>query len=76
MKWNVKRGFFKMHIPVDVDTRRMLEFCLTDMNGGDAAQLPGLLKGLLKEYADEGAPLPEPVAEIVGMRSGLPLDHV
>ncbi|MCE2509051.1 MAG: hypothetical protein J4G04_07150, partial [Nitrosopumilaceae archaeon] len=34
VKWNVKRGFFKMHILVDVDTRRILEFCLTDMNGG------------------------------------------
>ena len=65
VKWNVKRGFFKMRILVDVDTRRVLEFCLTDMNGGDAAQLPRLMKGLLKEYADEGAPLPEPVAEIV-----------
>ena len=65
VKWNVKRGFFKMHILVDLDTRRILEFCLTDMNGGDAAQLPRLMKGLLKEYADEGAPLPEPVADIV-----------
>ena len=65
MKWNVKRGLFKMRILVDVDTRRILEFCLTDMNGGDEAHLPGLMKGLLKEYADERAPLPEPVAEIV-----------
>ena len=45
VKWNVKRGFFKMHILVDVDTRRILEFCLTDMNGGNAAQLPGMLCG-------------------------------
>ena len=65
VKWNVKRGFFKMHILVDVDTRRILEFCLTDMNGGDAAQLPGMMGGLLKEYAGEGATLPDPVAEIV-----------
>ena len=65
VKWNVKRGFFKIHILVNLDTRRILEFCLTDMNRGDAAQLPGLMKGLLKEYVDEGAPLPEPVAEIV-----------
>ena len=35
------------------------------MNGGDAAQLPRLMKGLLKEYVAEGAPLPGPVAEIV-----------
>ena len=65
VKWNVKRGFFKLHILVDLDTRRILEFCLTDMNGGDAAQLPGLMNRLLKEYANEGAPLPEPIAEIV-----------
>ncbi|MCE2507704.1 MAG: transposase, partial [Nitrosopumilaceae archaeon] len=65
VKWNVRRGFFKMHILVDVDTRCILEFCLTDMNGGDAAQLPGLMSGLLKEYAGEGATLPEPVADIV-----------
>lgn len=65
VKWNVKRGFFKMHILVDIDTLRVLEFCLTDMNGGDAAQLPGLVGGLLKEYAGEGAPLPDPVAELV-----------
>ena len=65
MKWNARRGFFKMHMLVDLDTRRILQFCLTDMNGGDAAQLPRLMKGLLKDYADEGAPLPEPVAEIV-----------
>ena len=65
VEWNVKWGFFKMHMLVDLDTRRILEFCLTDMNGGDAAHLPGLMKGLLKEYADEGAPLLKPVAEIV-----------
>ena len=64
MKWNVKHGFFMMHKLVDLDTRRILEFCLTDMNGGDAEQLPRLMKGLLKEYATM-ASLPEPVAEIV-----------
>ena len=36
VKWNVKRGFFKMYMLVDLDARRILEFCLTDMNGGDA----------------------------------------
>ena len=65
VKWNARRGFFKMHMLVDLDTRRILEFCLTDMNGGDAAQLPTLMKGLLKECAAKGAPLPEPVADIV-----------
>ena len=65
MKWNARLRFFKMRILVDLDTRRILGFCLTDMNGGDAAQLPTLMKGLLTECAAEGAPLPEPVTDIV-----------
>ena len=65
VKWNVKRGFFKLHILVDLDTLRILEFRLTDMNGGDAAQLPAMMSGLLREYAGDGAPLPDPVAELV-----------
>ena len=45
MKRNVKRGFFKMLILVDLDTLRMRELCPTDMDGGDAAQLPGMMRG-------------------------------
>ena len=33
VKWNVKKGFFKLHILVDLDTRRILAFALSDMNG-------------------------------------------
>ena len=43
VKWKVARGFFKMHILVDLGTKRILAFSLTDMKGGDAAQLPDLL---------------------------------
>ena len=45
VKWKVARGFFKMHILVDLDTRRMLAFSLTYMKGGDAAQLPDCCAG-------------------------------
>ena len=45
VEWNVKRGFFKMRILVDLDAGRMPAFGLTDVKGGDAAQLPDLPGG-------------------------------
>ena len=39
VEWKVKRGFFKMYILADLDTKRILAFSLTDMKGGVAAQL-------------------------------------
>ena len=65
VKWNVKRGFFKLHILVDLDTRRILAFALSDMNGGDAAHLPILLNQIMKTYVGEGIPLKESVAKLV-----------
>ena len=65
VQWNVKRGFFKLHILVDLDTRRILAFAMSDMNGGDAAHLPVLLNNLMKKYTGEGIPLKEPIASIL-----------
>ena len=65
VKWNVKRGFFKLHILVDLDTRRILAFAVSDVNGGDAAHLPVLLNQLMKQYTGEGIPLKESIADLV-----------
>lgn len=62
--WNVNRGFFKMHVLVDLDTRRILAFSMSDVNGGDGQRLHGLLKEVLAKYTG-GIPLPEPIAELV-----------
>lgn len=71
--WNVNRGFFKMHVLVDLDTRRILAFSMSDVNGGDGQRLHGLLKEVLAKYAG-GIPLPEPIAELVvdAMSDGAP----
>ena len=65
VKWNVKKGFFKLHILVDLDTRRILAFALSDMNGGAAAHLPILLNRLLKKCTGEEIPLKEPIANLI-----------
>ena len=65
VKWKVARGFFRMHILVDLDTGRMPDFGPTDVKGGDAAQLPDLLCGALGGYVGRGVSLPEPVVGMV-----------
>ena len=80
VKWKVARGFFKMHILVDLDTRRILAFSLTDVKGGDAAQLPDLLCRALGGYVGRGVSLPEPIAEMVlnaasAGKAGRQIDH-
>jgi len=42
-KWRVRRGFAKLHLPMDADTREVLAAVVTDEKAGDAAQLPDLL---------------------------------
>ena len=63
--WNVKRGFFKFHILVDIDTRRILAFSLSDMNGGDAAHLAILLNDFLKMCMGEEIPIQESVLNLI-----------
>lgn len=65
VKWNVKRGFFKLHLLIDLDTRRIISFSLTDMNGGDAGQLPELLSKVLRKYTGEELPLTGQLAELI-----------
>ena len=80
VEWKVKRGFFKMHILVDLDTGRIPAFSLTDMKGGDAAQLQDLLCRAPGGYVGRGVSLPEPVAEMVlnaasAGKAGRQIDH-
>lgn len=44
-----------MHTLVDLDTRRILEFCLADMNNGDAAQLPEPVAEIVADSVSKGA---------------------
>ena len=63
---------------VDLDTRRILAFAVSDMNGGDAAQLPVLLNHIMERYAGEGIPLKEPIVNLVVDRvsgAGSRADH-
>ena len=80
VKWKVARGFFRMHILVDPDAGRILAFSLTDVKGGDAAQLPGLPRGAPGGYVGRGVSLPEPIAEMVpnaasAGKAGRQIDH-
>ena len=76
VKWNVKRGFFKLHILIDLDTKRILAFELSDMNGGDAANLVKLLSSVLKEYAGEGITMNESLSDmILDISSDTPNSH-
>jgi len=43
-KWKVRRGFVKLHLSMDADTREVLAAVVTDEKAGDAAQLPELLQ--------------------------------
>ena len=63
-KWSVKRGVFKIHLLIDLYTRRIVAFSMTGMDGGDAGQLPGLLSKALKRYAGESIPLTCQLAEM------------
>ena len=65
VKWNVKRGFFKLYILIDLDTMMIVAFSMTDMSGGDGAQLPRLLSKALVEYVGEGVKLPESTIKAV-----------
>ena len=43
-KWNVRRGFIKIHFLVEIKTRKILAFRVTTDRKGDAPQLSGLLE--------------------------------
>ncbi len=58
-KWKVRRGFVKMHVLVDVDTRRMLAVRITDDRTGDSPMFVPLLDDALENCVQEDPP-PEP----------------
>ena len=64
-RWNAKRGFLKPHLLIDLDTRRITAFSLTDVNGGEAGQLPELLGRVLKKYTGVELPLTGQLAELI-----------
>ena len=42
-KWKVKRGFIRLSIMVDADTKKILAFVITEETVGESHQLPSLL---------------------------------
>ena len=50
---------------INLDTQSIMSYSITDMNGGDAGQLAGLLDKTLKKYTGEGIPLTGQLAEIM-----------
>ncbi|MXY60613.1 MAG: hypothetical protein F4Y82_00645 [Cenarchaeum sp. SB0665_bin_23] len=47
-----------------MDIRRILAFNVTEMKGGDAAQLHGLLENAPAKYTGRGVSLPELMADM------------
>ena len=54
-KWKVRRGFIKIHILIDVDTKKILAFKITDETVGDSTVFDELLKAAVKILG----PIPE-----------------
>lgn len=50
---------------MDLDISRILAFNVTDMKGGDAAQLHGLLENAPAKYASREVSLPELMADMI-----------
>ena len=61
IKWNVKHNFIKLHIMIDEESQKILAFRITDVNGGDASQFPGMLDEALENL---GMPLEDRTAEV------------
>lgn len=59
-KWNVRRGFIKLHVSVNIENHEVVGVNITNEKKGDASQFPSLLnqtlkKGeVLKDLADGG----------------------
>ena len=59
-KWDIKCSYIKMHILVEEESQKILAFRLTDIRGGDAQNLPGMLDEALEKL---GVPLEDRTAE-------------
>ena len=53
-KWKVRRGFVKLHVMVDVDTKKILAVQVTDDRTGDSPMLIPLLDEALEAVARTG----------------------
>ena len=49
-KWKVRRGFVKIHILIDIDTKKILAFKITDETVGDSTVFDELLQNALKVF--------------------------
>ena len=47
-KWGIRKGYLKIHIAVDVKTKKILSIKVTDEHTHDSKALPGLIKGVIK----------------------------
>ncbi len=52
-KWKVRRGFVKIHLMVDADTKQMLAVSVTSDAVGDSTELPTLLEEATKNIKEE-----------------------
>ncbi len=52
-KWKVRRGFVKMHLMVDADTKQVLAVSVTSDAVGDSTELPALLEEAAKNIKKE-----------------------
>ena len=57
-KWNVKRGFIKMHIMVDDNTKKIYAVSITDEKSGDAPEFKKLLDEALQNIENSTNVLP------------------
>ena len=51
-KWNIRRGFIKMHIMVDAKTKKIYAVSIIDEKSGDAPEFKKLLSGALQNTKD------------------------
>ena len=63
-KWKVRRGFVKLHVLADTDTKRILAFQITDDRTGDSPTLIPLLDEALEAAGREGG-CPDPAPDAV-----------
>jgi len=51
-KWNIRRGFIKMHVMVDSKTKKIYAVSVTDDSHGDAPEFNKLLDEALQNIKD------------------------
>ena len=64
-RWNVKRGFLKLHLLINLDTRRIISYTITDMNGGDAGHAYRTAGQDAEKVYRRGHPLTGQLSEIM-----------